>query len=221
MEQSDNTPKEFPNLKFNDSGLIPVVVQDRDTGQVLMVAWMNHEALARTLQGPYAWFYSRSRQQLWRKGDTSGSLLKVSDVYPDCDGDVLLVVAQPSGPACHTGKVSCFEQPALVGGQYGYRAYFEQLATTISRLAQVVADRKAAMPEESYTARLMTEGLPRIAQKVVEEAGETAIAACVDKENLAPEVADLLYHIIVLLVASEVPLGDVAEVLERRANPQR
>jgi phosphoribosyl-ATP pyrophosphohydrolase/phosphoribosyl-AMP cyclohydrolase len=203
-------------VKFDDRGLIPAVVQDASSGTVLTVAFMNEEALLRTLEGPDVWFYSRSRGGMWHKGETSGNYLKVREVLADCDGDAVLVKADPTGPACHTGQTSCFHNPIV--GTGGIAS--SERATgpgILAELAEIIERRKSDPPPGSYTARLFGEGTPRIAQKVVEEAGETAIAAVTEpKERLAAEMADVLYHALVLLSASGVPLDEVWKELARR-----
>lgn len=198
-------------LTYDDRGLLPVVVQDVLSGAVLMLAYANRQAVELTLSTRQAHFFSRSRQELWRKGATSGNTLAVVEVLEDCDRDALLVRALPAGPACHNNTRSCFEPNA---------AEFE-----LGWLRRVLAERAAAEPEESYTARLLDQGVDRIARKVAEEAGETVIAGVradaepdsVGRRNdLAAEAADLAYHLLVLLQATGVELGDVAAELGRR-----
>jgi phosphoribosyl-ATP pyrophosphohydrolase/phosphoribosyl-AMP cyclohydrolase len=203
-------------IKLDDKGLIPTIIQAAKTGQVLTHAYMSPESLCRTLESGQVWFYSRSRQELWHKGATSGNYLNVKEVRTDCDADAILVKVEPTGPACHTGETSCFfttveEEPG------GYKRP-EGGVGILEELFAVIQDRKEAMPEDSYTARLLKEGTPKVAQKVVEEAGETAIAATQgDKEQLTREVADLLYHSLVLLAASDVrPKAVWQELASRR-----
>ena len=190
-------------LKYDDRGLLPVVVQDAGSGAVLMLAFANREAVELTLSTGEAHFWSRSRQSLWRKGETSGSTLRVVDVTADCDRDALLVRARPAGPACHRGTRTCFEpNPARL--ELGW-------------LAAVLEERRSADPAASYTARLLQSGIERIAQKVGEEGVETAIAAVAGRrEGVVSESADLIYHLLVLLQASGVEPGEVAEELLRR-----
>jgi phosphoribosyl-ATP pyrophosphohydrolase/phosphoribosyl-AMP cyclohydrolase len=190
-------------LKYDDRGLLPVVVQDAGSGAVLMLAFANREAVELTLSTGEAHFWSRSRQSLWRKGETSGNTLHVVEVTADCDGDALLVRARPAGPACHRGTRTCFEpNPARL--ELGW-------------LAAVLEERRSADPAASYTARLLHSGIERIAQKVGEEGVETAIAAVAGRrEGVVSESADLLYHLLVLLQASGVEPGEVAEELLRR-----
>lgn len=187
-------------------GLVCAVVQDRLTLQVLMVAWMDRAALEETVQSGEATFYSRSRKERWRKGETSGNRLRVESVTTDCDGDALLLRVEPMGPACHLGTVSCFGAEVAPGvGQLG-------------ALERTIAARADAAPEESWTAKLLAKGPKRIAQKVGEEGVETALAgAAGDKDELAAESADLLYHLSVLLKARGLGLNDVMDVLRARA----
>jgi len=200
-------------LRFDDRGLIPVIVQDVGSGAVLMLAWANRLAVERTLDTGQAHFWSRSRQCLWRKGETSGNTLEVVAVTADCDGDALLVRARPAGPTCHRGTRSCFE-PNAARLELGW-------------LAAVLESRRGVDPEKSYTARLLARGIERIAQKVGEEGVETAIAAVsaaargagADGERrqaLVGEAADLLYHLLVLLQASGVDPSEVNDELVRR-----
>jgi len=200
-------------LRFDDQGLIPVVVQDVGSGAVLMLAYANREAVELTLATGQAHFWSRSRQALWRKGETSGNILEVVEVAIDCDGDALLVRVRPAGPTCHRGTRSCFEpNPARL--ELGW-------------LAAVLESRRGADPETSYTARLLAGEIERIAQKVGEEGVETAIAAVSlaargedeggeRRKSLVGEGADLLYHLLVLLEASGVDPGEIKDELIRR-----
>ncbi|HWM91058.1 MAG TPA: bifunctional phosphoribosyl-AMP cyclohydrolase/phosphoribosyl-ATP diphosphatase HisIE [Thermoanaerobaculia bacterium] len=191
------------SLKYDDRGLLPVVVQDVGTGAVLMLAFANREAVELTLSTGQAHFWSRSRQSLWRKGETSGNTLQVVEILVDCDGDSLLVRARPAGPACHRGTRTCFEpNPARL--ELGW-------------LASILEERRSADPAASYTARLLQSGIERIAQKVGEEGVETAIAAVAGRRDaVVSEASDLLYHLLVLLQASGVEPGEIAEELLRR-----
>lgn len=187
-------------------GLIPAVVQDAATLQVLMVAWMDEAALAETCESGEATFFSRSRGGRWRKGETSGNRLRVTSLTADCDGDTILMLVEPAGPACHLNTTSCFGAADAPG------------LGRLARLEQVIADRAGADPETSYTAKLLARGPKRAAQKVGEEGVETALAgAAGDEAELASEAADLLYHLLVLLRARGVALADVLEVLAGRA----
>jgi phosphoribosyl-ATP pyrophosphohydrolase/phosphoribosyl-AMP cyclohydrolase len=192
-------------LTFDAGGLLPVIAQDRATGDVLMVAWANAEALARTQATGFAHFWSRSRQALWMKGETSGHRLRVHAARADCDRDALLLVVEPEGPACHTGTRTCF------GDDTG------TLAGVLGEVARVIAARATASPDASYTARLLAGGRDRILKKIGEEATEVVLAAMGDTdERLAEEAADLLFHLSVALHERGVPVARVLEVLERR-----
>jgi phosphoribosyl-ATP pyrophosphohydrolase/phosphoribosyl-AMP cyclohydrolase len=198
-------------LRFDEGGLIPAVVQDSDSGRVLMVAYMNRESLARTLETGEVHFWSRSRNAIWRKGETSGNVLRLRSVVADCDSDCLLVRAEPAGPVCHTGEASCFFE-ALAG-----ETPPAELGEVLGRLVRVIRDRHESRPEGSYTAKLFSQGVPRIAQKVGEESTEVVIAATQGKaEELAEESADLLYHLLVLWKASGLDPEAVASALRRR-----
>ncbi|GAB6876319.1 hypothetical protein JCM13210_10450 [Thermaerobacter litoralis] len=289
----DPGPAGLAALRFDQQGLVPVVVQDRTAGEVLMLAYANREALARTLADGKAWFYSRSRQRLWRKGETSGHELAVHEVRIDCDGDAVLYVVEPSGPACHTGERSCFhrdvrgrwrkgspviphtpaqetgpagppapapaaagatavpapapvrapgdtgdtpdtaagdrgtsgsEQPAAPAGHAPSHRPDRDAAegdglAFLSRLEAVIRSRWRERPAGSYTTALFAAGLPRILQKVGEEAVETVVAGGHQgPDRLVEETADLVYHLTVLLVAREVGWADVVAELRRRAS---
>lgn len=189
-----------------DGGLLPVVVQDAGDGAVLMLAWVNEVALAETERTGEAHFWSRSRNELWRKGATSGNVMDVVALAADCDGDALLYRVHPRGPACHTGARTCFaierdEPPAF----------------TIRDLARLVEGRRSADPVGSYTARLLAAGPRRAGEKVVEEAGELMAAVLVGSDDeVRSEAADLLYHVLVLLTARRIPLEQVEQTLGER-----
>ncbi len=202
-------------VKLNEQGLVPAIAQDADTGQVLMLGYMNPGSLKRTLEGVQVWFYSRSREDLWHKGEISGNYLNLTEAWLDCDGDTLLLKVKPDGPACHTGETSCFYTPMeQLPEEYEVT---ETGPGILNELFAVIQDRQRDPPKGSYTAKLLQEGMGRIAQKVIEEAGETAIAAVQDnKEDLPKEVADLLYHTLVLLAASGVTPNQVWEELRNR-----
>ena len=192
------------------SGLIPVVVQDAATLQVLTLAYMDRAALEETQSSGEATFFSRSRGGRWRKGETSGDRLYVVSITPDCDGDALVLKVRPVGNACHLNRISCFGEEDAPGlGRLG-------------RLEATIAARADADPETSWTARLMAEGPKRAAQKVGEEGVETALAgAAGDTDELANEAADLIYHLFVLLKARHMVFQDVLDVLARRAEPAK
>ena len=188
-------------------GLIPAIVQDAFDGRVLMQAYMNPEALAYTLDNGAVTFWSRSREKLWTKGETSGNRLHLVAVHADCDNDCLLVFANPEGPTCHRETDTCFDPGQAVRPRLAF----------IAALERVVAQRDAERPDDSYTTRLLEAGVKRIAQKVGEEGVETALAAATgDREVLVNEAADLLYHLLVLLRASDLSLEDVVQTLESR-----
>ena len=202
--------------KLNEQGLIPAIVQDVSSGETLMLAYMNPGALKRTVEGGQVWFYSRSQEDLWHKGEVSGNYLNLREAWLDCDGDALLVKVEPEGPACHTGEVSCFYN-RLEGVPEDYTRA-ESGSGALEELFGVIQERQRELPEGSYTAQLLQSGTGRIAQKVIEEAGEAAIAAVQgEREALAGEAADLLYHTLVLLADSGVKPGAVwAKLRERR-----
>jgi phosphoribosyl-ATP pyrophosphohydrolase/phosphoribosyl-AMP cyclohydrolase len=192
------------NAKFGADGLIPAVVQDAHTREVLTVAYMNKEALQLTLERNETYFWSRSRQQLWHKGETSGNLQKVVRVSLDCDQDAVLVEVEPRGPACHTGAYSCFGlEPGIEG--------------VLQELYAVIETRKEQRPEGSYTTYLFNSGLDKILKKVGEEATETIVAAKnTDTPRLVSETSDLIYHLMVLLVERGVGLDEIARELRGR-----
>ena len=192
-------------LVFDASGLVPVVAQDHASGDVLMVAWANAESLARTAETGIAHFWSRSRKALWRKGETSGHELRVVGARADCDRDTLLLVVEPTGPACHTGARTCFGEASPTA------------AGMLEELARVVRERAGAPAGESYTARLLARGPDQVLKKIGEEATEVVLAARVQSdERLAEETADLLYHLLVALHQRSLPLSRVMDELRRR-----
>lgn len=200
-------------MQFDAAGLIPAVVQHARSGEVLMLGYMNEEALQQTLVSGMVTFWSRSRKALWRKGETSGNVLRLVEIRQDCDGDALLVLAEPAGPTCHTGRVSCFHR-TLDGDLTDVRV---PQSVILADLAGVVAQR-ASMPKEgSYTTKLLSGGVDRIGKKIGEEAAEVIIAA----KNGVPgevawEVADLVYHVLVLLQQQGMTLDDIWSELRRR-----
>jgi len=203
-------------VKFGVDGLVPVVAQEVRTGDVLMLAFANREALERTLATGLAHYYSRSRASLWQKGETSGHVQQVREVRLDCDGDAVLYRVDQTGPACHTGTRTCFS--TSVGGSDGsFGAQEDPGGHLLTRLAATIARRAIDLPADSYTARLLDRGLPKISQKVGEEAIELVVAANAETdERLASEAADLLYHLLVLLQARGIPLDAVWRELETR-----
>ena len=197
-------------IRYDEKGLVPVVAQDARTDEVLMLAYASREAVEKTLSSGEAHYYSRSREEIWRKGETSGNNQEVVEVRLDCDGDALLYRVEPAGPACHTGERSCFfTSLADSGGE------ISDLGRTLTRLAGTIAGRRREMPEGSYTAKLLDRGTGYTAQKVGEEAVEVVVAA-LEGEKLAEESADLLYHLLVLLEGRGVRVEEVARVLDER-----
>jgi phosphoribosyl-ATP pyrophosphohydrolase/phosphoribosyl-AMP cyclohydrolase len=191
------------------TGLLPAIVQDAGSGAVLMLGYMNREALNATLVSKRVTFFSRSRQRLWIKGETSGNFLELRELAVDCDGDTLLVMAEPRGPACHTGSRTCW-------GAQAPQAAGEPLAF-LATLEGVIKERIAARPEGSYTARLLAEGPRRIAQKVGEEGLELALAAVAQSDpEVIGEAADLLYHTLLLLQVKNLTLAQVVAELASR-----
>jgi phosphoribosyl-ATP pyrophosphohydrolase/phosphoribosyl-AMP cyclohydrolase len=206
-------------LRFGADGLLPVIVQEVASGAVRMLAWANREALERTVETGRVWFWSRSRQSLWRKGETSGNGLDLVDLRVDCDGDAVLVRVNAHGPTCHTGARTCFENSS------DGRATRDPARLELGWLSEVIAGRRGAAAETSYTARLLAEGVERIAQKVGEEGVEAALAGVLAGANaddpdrrrrLTEESADLLYHLLVLLEACGIDPAEVAAELGRR-----
>lgn len=192
-------------LDFEKSdGLIPAIIQNIKTGQVLMLGYMNKAAVKQTLDTGQAWFYSRSKNRLWKKGESSGNTLDVHEIRNDCDQDALLIAVTPNGPTCHTGQTSCFADNVH---RFGF----------LRDLNEVISNRKHSPSEESYTSSLFTKGITRIAQKVGEEATETIIGALAESdESFLNESADLVYHLIVLLVEKGYSLDNVIDILEKR-----
>jgi len=195
-------------LNFDERGLIPAIVQDARTREVLTLAYMNEESLARTIETGETWFWSRSRNELWHKGETSGNRQSVVALHSDCDNDAIVVLVNPAGPACHTGARSCFESTAAD----------EDLGLLLNTLYELIESRERQRPEGSYTTYLFNSGLDKILKKVGEESSETIIAAKnEDRTRLTAEVADLVYHLLVLLVARGVTLDEIrAELAGRR-----
>jgi phosphoribosyl-ATP pyrophosphohydrolase/phosphoribosyl-AMP cyclohydrolase len=207
-------------VRFGADGLVPVVTQESRSGDILMVAFANQDALDRTLSTGFAHYFSRSRGTLWQKGETSGHVQRVTEVRLDCDGDTVLYRVEQTGPACHTGTRTCFS--TVLGGVAGKRGtghapQEDPGGHLLSRLARTIAQRARDMPQGSYTAELLASGPGKASQKVGEEAVEVVVAAnSEDDERLASEAADLLYHLLVLLQARGVPLDAVLRELERR-----
>jgi len=197
--------------------LLPAIIQHENTKKVLMLGYMNEEALNKTVNGPNVWFYSRSRKKLWEKGETSGNYLKVKTINIDCDLDSILITALPQGPTCHTGNNSCFENNPEYTSSIFSELDKNNQSEIIDQLIKIISSRKISNDENSYTSKLLNSGIKRISQKVVEEAGEVAIA-CVsnDKEEIINEFSDLFYHMLVLIEASPIDYDDVWEQLNLR-----
>ena len=201
-------------IQLDNQGLVPAIAQHAETGEVLMLGYMNEGSLHRTLEGEEVWFYSRSQSDLWHKGETSGNYLRVKSAYLDCDGDTILLKVIPDGPTCHTGKPSCFF--TVIESEREFISY-EKGSGVVEELFSVIQDRKNSLVPESYTSELFNQGAERVAQKVVEEAGEVAIAGVTGKkEVLASEVADLLYHTLVLMSSNDIKPEAVWSVLRNR-----
>lgn len=199
-------------LKYNLQGLIPAIVQDAASKQVLMLAYMNEESLQKTIATSTTWFYSRSRQELWNKGATSGNIQHVKSISYDCDGDTLLIQVTPEGPACHTGAQTCFFQDLIPTD-----AALEQQNDIIQELVTTIRERKTNPLEGSYTNYLLEKGIDKVLKKVGEEAAEVIIASKnVDKSELIYELSDLVYHSLVLMEIREVTLDEIRKELERR-----
>ena len=205
------TPNEVAGIDFDKGGgLVPAVVQDADTLRVLMVAYMDRAALEETIESGEATFFSRSRGGRWRKGETSDNRMRVRGIRADCDGDTVLLSVEPAGPACHLGTTTCFGDEAVIG------------VNVLAELERTIAARANASASQSYTARLLAEGVKRVAQKVGEEGVECALAGAAGSDaELCDESADLLYHLAVLLRARGLSMNDAFRVLARRAGAQQ
>jgi phosphoribosyl-ATP pyrophosphohydrolase/phosphoribosyl-AMP cyclohydrolase len=196
----------FDELRFDERGLIPAIVQDAKTREVLTLAYMNRESLERTIETRETWFWSRSRNELWHKGETSGNTQQVVDVAVDCDSDAIVVLVKPAGPACHTGARSCFDLKL-----------HEDLGALLAQLYALIESRERERPDGSYTTYLFDHGLDKILKKVGEESAETIIAAKNEHTKpLVSEVSDLIYHLLVLLVARGVSLDQIRDELALR-----
>jgi len=211
------SPELAEAVRWNDDGLVPAVVQDAVSKDVLMLAYMNRESLSKTLETGETWFWSRSRGELWNKGATSGHKQKVKAIAYDCDGDALLVQVEQIGPACHTGKYSCFHHPVVPDGEAAEREPASDRFRVLNKLESVIAQRYAERPEGTYTTYLFGKGLDKILKKVGEETAEVIIAAKNrDNGELRYETADLIFHMMVLLRERGLPLDDVLAELESR-----
>ncbi len=204
---------DLSQVRFDERGLVPAIVQDAVSKEVLMLAYMNEAALRKTLETGETWFWSRSRQKLWHKGETSGHTQRVLSLSFDCDRDALLVRVIPAGPACHRGTISCFDEENSRSGDADGHDRF----AILSRLESLIASREAERPEGSYTTYLFEKGLDKILKKVGEEAAEVIIAAKNrSPEELRYEAADLVFHLLVLLREVKLPLDEVLDELSRR-----
>ncbi|WP_178018883.1 bifunctional phosphoribosyl-AMP cyclohydrolase/phosphoribosyl-ATP diphosphatase HisIE [uncultured Paenibacillus sp.] len=204
-------------VKWDASGLVPAIVQEAGSREVLMLAYMNRESLRKSVETGQTWFWSRSRAELWNKGATSGNTQRITALKYDCDGDTLLVEVIANGPACHTGEPTCFYRTAAAtlatSGSDGADKRFKVLA----ELEQLIAERYAERPEGAYTTYLFEKGLDKILKKVGEETAESIIAAKNgDNDELRYEVSDLIYHLLVLLRERNLPLDEIMQELERR-----
>jgi phosphoribosyl-ATP pyrophosphohydrolase/phosphoribosyl-AMP cyclohydrolase len=197
-------------IDFNkNDGLVPAIVQDANTNKVLMLGYMNEEAFSKTQSEKKVTFFSRSRQQLWTKGETSGNELLLKDIKIDCDNDTILIKAEPTGPVCHTGQDTCFNEK---------NATEEDFLFTLEKIIQ---ERKTSSSEKSYTAKLLNTGLNKISQKVGEEATEVIVAALSESDDqLKEEISDLLYHLLVLMQAKGISLSEINTVLAERHQPK-
>ncbi|RAT98650.1 bifunctional phosphoribosyl-AMP cyclohydrolase/phosphoribosyl-ATP diphosphatase HisIE [Brevibacillus sp. Leaf182] len=202
-------------LRFDEKGLIPVIVQDAGSKTVLTLAYMNEESLQKSLATKETWFWSRSRQQLWHKGETSGHTQRIVSMRYDCDGDALVVMVEPNGPACHTGVYSCFSQEVL--SNTDDESVQADRFAILRELEELIAAREAERPEGSYTTYLFEKGVDKILKKVGEEAAEVIIAAKNrNREELRYEASDLIFHLMVLLREQKLPLDEVLTELQRR-----
>lgn len=196
-------------ITYDENGLIPAIVQDATSGKVLMLAYMNEEAFKKTIATNETWFYSRSRQELWNKGATSGNKQRVKSITLDCDQDALLITVEPLGPSCHTGEESCFFHP--VGKERN------EAREVIHQIVEIIEERHQNPVEGSYTTYLFNEGIDKVLKKVGEEASEVIIGAKNnDKDEIKWEIADLIYHTLVLMNMTDVSIADIKQVLYER-----
>ncbi|MEJ5284744.1 MAG: bifunctional phosphoribosyl-AMP cyclohydrolase/phosphoribosyl-ATP diphosphatase HisIE [Brevinematales bacterium] len=206
------TDFDINRLKFDENGLIPAIIQDAISGKVLMLGYMNKEALTKTIESGKTWFYSRSRKTLWNKGETSGNFHNVKEIFYDCDEDTLLVKVVPEGPTCHTNNYSCFYR-AIKGDENSQL----NKSSILNELYEIILERKKLNPENSYVAKKMREGIDRILKKVGEEAGEVIIASKNgSKEEISWEVADLIFHLFLVLAYYDMSLDEVYDRLIER-----
>jgi len=208
---------ELENIKYDEKGLVPAVVQDNDSKDVLMVAYMNKEALHKTIETKKAWFYSRKRKKLWQKGETSGNFLHVKSIFYDCDEDTLLLKVNPKGPACHTGNHSCFYRSLIENQVCNAKDEEESALGILEELVDVIDSRFAERPEGSYIAKLFAGGKERILKKVGEETSEVIIASMSNnKAETIYETADLLFHLLIALRFDKITIEEVMTELKSR-----
>ena len=193
-------------IKTNELGLIPAIIQDNKTDEVIMLGYMNQESIDLTINSNHVWFYSRSRKRLWEKGEKSGNYLKLISLSLDCDKDTILIKAVPNGPICHTGNSTCFSNDNI------------HKQNTLNSLVAIIKQRKEDHNPDSYTSNLLKEGMPKIAQKIVEEAGELSIASLTDKGStkIIGEFSDLIYHMLVMLEKADINIEEIWDELELR-----
>ena len=194
------------NIKFDKSDLIPAIIQNHNTNEILMLGYMNQESINMTINSGHVWFYSRSRKKLWEKGEKSGNYLKVINLALDCDKDTILIKAIPKGPTCHKGNTSCFGEEN------------KPFENTLNSIISIINERNKNKNPDSYTSKLLNEGMPKIAQKIVEEAGELSIASLTDKnkDQIIYEFSDLLFHMLVLLKKANIDIENIWDELESR-----
>tara|TARA_B100000029_G_C17581882_1_gene959877 strand:- start:266 stop:865 length:600 start_codon:yes stop_codon:yes gene_type:complete len=194
------------NIKFDKSELIPAIIQNHNTNEILMLGYMNQESINMTINSGHVWFYSRSRKKLWEKGEKSGNYLKLINLALDCDKDTILIRAIPKGPTCHKGYTSCFDNKN------------KPVENTLNSIISIINHRNKNKNPDSYTSKLLNEGMPKIAQKVVEEAGELSIASLTDKnkDQIIYEFSDLLFHMLVLLQKANIDIENIWDELESR-----
>jgi len=217
MKRDSNAILDTSAINFDDRGLLPAIVQNAHSREVLTLAYMNAESLQRTLETRETWFWSRSRSELWRKGATSGNTQRVIEIRQDCDSDALVVLVEPQGPACHTGKETCFYRD-LGGMEIDSPPMSANAGVVLNELYALIESRQQTRPAGSYTTYLFEKGLDKILKKIGEEATETVIAAKGDDRNaIIKETADLVYHLLVMLVERGVTLDEIcAELVQRR-----
>jgi len=207
------------SIKFDEKGLVPAIIQDINTKEVLMLGYVSKQSIDQTIKTGQVWFYSRSKQRLWLKGEISQNFFHLKDIHVDCDQDTLLISVDPDGPACHNGTNTCFDTQLSHDFEQDDQGFTQNENTLqiLDQLIHLISERKIQKPKDSYVSNLFELGIDRISQKVIEEAGEVVIAAINrDKENVISETSDLLFHMMVLLVETGVKLEDICMELSRR-----